>query len=142
MVSSANCRKKECGSRNAVFRKVTPVHEPPADVPLFRVHVYREIEEVRDEHLPAAAWLGGPGVQDAQALEDQDVRLPDDRVGARDHVVGKVGIDRCLHRGLPGLQVRGWHPSDGDRSSPESPSAASDRASGVSGWGRGTRVPP
>ena len=77
--------------------------EEPLDVPLLdvldpRVHVEREVEQVRD-HEPRA------GLQDVEAFDDEDVRPLHLYVLTRHDVVLGVRVDRRADHGRPGLDL-------------------------------------
>ena len=59
------------------------------------IDIDREIEEVRDVGNAAAVARRAAGLQDIQALDDQDVGLVDDLMLACQHIIGQMRIERC-----------------------------------------------
>ena len=86
---------------------------PALDVSLGGIHIDGEVEEVGHHHAGlgcASTALHPPGLQHVQPLEDEDVGLLDPLHLAGHDVVGLVGVHRCFHHRLAGLQ----RPQEGD----------------------------
>src|SRR6185295_12268920 len=92
--------------KHRTLKRQKPVHIPLADVGLVGIDEDGEIKVVRYECERGCALSSMSGLQNIQSFNDDDVRLPDHLCLVRHDVVGFMGVDRNLHFGLPGFQVR------------------------------------
>ena len=76
-----------------VAKRVEPLDVPMFDVGFVRVHVYREVEEVRYEHRRRLA-AARTGLQHVQPFDDDDVRLTDQLILTGNDVIREMRIDR------------------------------------------------
>lgn len=82
-----------------------PVQVPALDVLGPRVDVHAEVEEVGEPHAGPAVLAGEGGLEDVQALDDEDVRAPHGQPLARHDVVLQMRVDGRGHLVLAGLDV-------------------------------------
>ena len=83
---------------------------PRLDIGFVRVHVDREVEEIRDEHTRGPAGRDLARLEHVQAFDDHDVGPVDDLVVAGHDVVRLMRVDRRSHVGL--ADAHGGHELD------------------------------